>query len=639
MNYGTPWSVTSNFDIGVPPLADFKWATECYQAGQSIAFTNTSSSSFGFLTDTSYLWKVYNNTGFTSDTTLNIEHSYPEPGNYRIDLEIENTYGCADTASRIFALRTTWDLHEQGTYYENFETRPIGWQSGTSAAVTVNSWELGAPTKHGSPLRGFSGASSGVNCWYTYIPTNTAPREQSWVTSPCFDFTGTEKPMVKLDIWRLFTDDRDGANLQASSDSGKTWIPVGQLNDGVNWYNFYYGNPGAQSIGWSKIMDAGWIKDAGSNSSARHALDFLKGKPAVQFRIAYNAVGTAIKNDGIAFDNFQIVERNRVALIEHFTNSSSTATVKADSAVNRFINNNELNVINLQYHTSNPSGDPFYADNQVIPTARAGYYGLSTVPYGVLNGGVLNGVPKSQHVFDYTVDKPFDTNYAIIESLRDSKFSILLDSKVHGNTLDVEAQISVNEDLPATELSVRIAVIERRVTGITGSNGETTFENVVKAMLPGAAGTTIYQAWNTSDHISITESWDLRRVYNPTELRVVAFMQNVTTKEIYQATMDTIGVMTGVDNPISGSTDNGKSFVVYPNPADRFTFIKLSQETHDDVTIELYNYLGKLVYAATLPEGSDIKEIPLENYSDGLYILRLLTNNTLMGISKLIISK
>jgi hypothetical protein len=294
----------------------------------------------------------------------------------------------------------------------------------------------------------------------------------------------------------------------------------------------------------------------------------------------------------------------------------------------------QQNAIDLQYHTSNPANDPFYNDNKVIPTTRQYYYGLSSVPYAVLNGGIEN-----LHRFDYNPDnKPFDPNHVIVESLIDSKFYIRTHNYFEGNTLVAAAEIFNNLPvIPLMELSVRIAVIERVVESITGNNGDTIFRSVVKAMLPDAAGTTIYKAWGPGESSRIKQTWDISQVYDPDELRVVVFLQDESTREVYQAAIDTIGVATGNDNPGSGPVK--ASYVVYPNPAERQAFIRFDQETEEELTLEMFNNTGGLVYTARVPEGSSITEISLEEFPAGLYLLRLVSNQKLLGISKVTISR
>lgn len=625
--FGKPLSEHADFYIGNRPTANYKWPTECYQAGQAVSLMNTSVPGFGFLTDTSYIWKVYKQGDCDTFNTRNIQYTFPEPGNYTIALQIQNNYGCRHDTSKVFALRPTIALSDTN-YFETFETGAIGWQSSTSDNIPLNSWQFGTPSRHGNPPRGFSGASSGQNCWYTYIPTNTAPREQSFVTSPCFDFTGIDRPMLKMDIWRLFADTRDGANLQTSVDSGKTWIPVGEINDGINWFNAYYGNPGQQSVGWTNIKDGGWIREA------RHSLDFLKGYGKVQFRIAYSATGTAIGNDGIAFDNFWIGHRNRVAIIEHFTNASEMNCLNADSVLDHFTSHHISSVVDIQYHTGNPAGDPFYEDNPVIPSTREFYYGLSDVPYGLLNGGSSN-----LHRFDYDPEsKPLDKKAAIVESLKESLFGIHISSKLtENNTLQAEVEFVAMRDLQITEVSVRVAVIEREIMGIIGQNGDTLFSNVVKAMLPDAAGTTFNKAWNQGDHSKIYLNWPMLNVFNPLELRVVAFIQNESTSEIYQAALNTIGGMTGIDdNPWENSSD-GKRFLVYPNPANSYVGITFGGETRSAMTLELVSNSGTKVFSATIPAGTSRFEIPVAGQPEGLYMIRLFTQHTPSGTGKFII--
>ena len=620
---GTYLSITDDFEVGKKPVADFGWATECFQAGQPISFTNKSVPSFGYFTDSSYYWKIYNNSGFISDTLSNIVYTFPEPGNYIVELQINNTNGCVDTMTRTFALRPTITL-QGNNEFETFETKPVSWQSGTLSG-SVNSWRLGTPPQ----AYGYPTVPPNANIWYTYIPVVSAPREQSYVSSPCYDFTGMKMPMITMDIWRKFNANRDGANLQASADSGKTWNLVGQIGDGVNWYNSYEisGNPGGNTaIGWANIRDANWLE-------ARHSLDMLKDKSQVQFRIYYGSDNTAKNTSGIAFDNFRIGERKRMALIEHFTNTNLITASKADSTLDSWAGDNKSHVIDIQYHTSDPPGDPFYEENSVIPTTRQFYYGLSSVPYGILDGGTT-----ADDRFDYSQSDPLNKNGTIIESLGDSYFELQSTSGINDNVLDTKVTMTSIMNLPLTEVSVRIAVIELEIDHTPLGNGDTLFRNVVKTMIPGAAGTSFYKSWTIGETSTVEGSWVLQNVNNIKNLRLVAFIQDEATKFVYQALMDTISLVTGTYNPPEGNL-NGISYRVYPNPVSRMATIELNEQTTEDITLEMYNNTGRLVHTSHIPAGSVSAEIFVDNYPDGLYLLRLTTGRKLLGISKVIVSK
>ncbi|MBN2481446.1 MAG: cadherin-like domain-containing protein [Bacteroidales bacterium] len=615
---GTFLQVTENLIIGTKPEANFSWETECFQAGQAIDLKDKSVSNEGVIT--SYKWLFYQGSGYDSLMTKDVSYTFSQPGNYLIELQIETSNGCTDTVENVFGLRPTIQLAGQ-TYFEDFEDSPVSWRSGPSQQVKVNSWTLG------SPVKGFSGASSGDNCWYTYIPTTNAPREQSWLTSPCFDFTDTERPMIKLDIWRLFNATRDGAALQASADSGKTWQNVGELQDGINWFNEYniLGSPGGQTIGWSNIRDAGWMV-------ARHDLDDFRNKTKVQFRIAYGSDGTARNTDGIALDNFWIGERNKVALIEHFTNSSDQESKDANLILNGIVAGNSLNVIDLQYHTSFPGADPFNEDNPYIPGARLFYYGLSTVPYSVLDGG-----STGQHRFDYDL-RVLDEKTVLIRSLIDSKFWINTISTVVGNALNVNAEISARDDIPTSEISIHLAIVERLITGETGANGETEFHSVVKTLLPDAGGTTFYKPWSKGEYQNVSYSWDMQNVYKLGELRVVAFIQDELTKEVYQASMDTVHVQTGLEDPQSGVTES-TGFIIFPDPASTQVYIRFNEPLRQNATLELFNNLGSLIRSEKLGSGEMNVVLPIEEYPDGIYLIRITSENRLLGTDKLTISK
>jgi hypothetical protein len=506
---------------------------------------------------------------------------------------------------------------------ENFDAEPLSWQSDTLPSVTKNSWVLGNP----NDPNGVSGPYSGNFCWYTNITSTNAPHEQSWVSSPCYDFTDINRPMLKMQIWRNFNALRDGAVLQATTDSAKTWTNIGQLDDGINWFNEYQilGNPGNQAIGWSNIQDHGWVE-------ARHSLDMLKGKSRVQFRIAYGSDGTARNTHGIAFDDFWIGDRNRIAIIEHFTNASDPNSKTADLELNNLVDADSLNTIDLQYHTSFPGADPFNAQEPYAPSARLLYYGLAAVPYSVLNGGY-----QPSYFFDYSENNKLDANVIQKESLLEGKFHLILITNRDNNNVNIDAQISAEDEIPKHEYTVHVGVVERRITGETGANGETVFENVVKALLPDASGVTLFKDWYKGEQREVITSWNMQNVYDVNQLRAFVFIQDESTHEIYQAAMDDIKLLTGIHDQLPGKTDN--KFIVFPNPAADKAFIRFDKPVAGSVRIEMFNNLGSLVYTDLIPRTDVDTEIATDKFPYGLYIIRAISGNDILGTCKLNINR
>lgn len=210
-------------------------------------------------------------------------------------------------------------------YTEDFEgpNGANGWASGGGAV----SWAFGLPAK-----TVIQGASSGSNCWVTGgLGTGKYnPSENSFITSPCFNFTNLNKPVIKLRVWWHSEFSADGTVLQYSTNGGTIWITVGVMNDPYKWYNdnSINANPGGQGHGWTGINatgSPGWV-------TAQHSLTNLAGQPSVKFRILF-AAGTTIQYDGFAFDDIAIGNEFQMTPVPDFgiCGAGQTATLNAGS--------------------------------------------------------------------------------------------------------------------------------------------------------------------------------------------------------------------------------------------------------------------------------------------------------------------
>ncbi|MFO7657924.1 MAG: PKD domain-containing protein, partial [Bacteroidales bacterium] len=604
----------NRLNFGDKPNSDFYWDTECFGDGSPIGFIDKSTLNVGEIN--TYKWRFYTGEGYDSIMTKNPGYSFAQPGDYRVGLEVKTNYGCVDTMSKIYHLRPTIRLSE-GAYTEDFETGTNGWASQSSASAT-NSWTFGQPAE------GFIGAASGINTWYTKITNNLA--EKSWVSSPCFDFTDVSKPMIKFDMWRIFEQLRDGAVLQYRFNNQDTWQNIGDLDDGKNWYNEYaiQGKPGDQSIGWSNIKDSKWTE-------ARHHLNGLTGLTDVQFRIAYGSNGTGTTNEGIAIDNIGIWEREKIVLLEHFTNSSDMKSKDANAKVWDAINQLNGDVLDIQYHTAFPGSDPLNAHNPIVSNARVFYYGVLAVPYTFLDGGAGTG-----HKYDYNL-KPLNNNDINLQSLIDPDFSININSNIQGNTMNVSATLTAEKAMPASELTLHTLVIERKITAIEGANGEKEFRNTVKTMLPGTAGTYIYKSWTPGSTEHVSFSWNISNVFDTDELRVVVFVQDEATRKVYQAGIDKFDFTSGTGDEFINVQDF--KCLVFPNPASDYAWVRFNQPCTTHLTLEIFDGSGRLTSVKLIEPLTE--EISLDTYqlNKGLYFIRITDNNRVNQVLKLLISK
>jgi PKD repeat protein len=614
------------FNFGDEPSADFTCANECFHEGQPIEFINNSRIDARYGTINFNKWEFSYGKQYDSSLTQNASYVFETPGDYKVILYVRSNYGCADTMLRTVHIRPAYELQDGTSYFEGFESGMAGWAT-YSDTPEVNSWTLGEP--QGDSLgNGFLYTKRGKRAWYTrFTPVQAYKEQSSYVTSPCFSFMGIRRPMIKFDIWRIFNYNRDGASLQYTTDSGKHWYNLGGLMDGVNWYNEFdiEGNPGGYSFGWSNIHDKDWVE-------ARHSLDRLSGAEDVQFRFAYGSDGTAKETWGLAFDNVWIGERNKTSLIEHFTSTNSQGTRSADSILDRMVSRYPMDVVDIQYHTSFLGPDPFNELNPVDPRTRAALYQASSVPLSILNGGT-----ESDHIFDYSSRK-LDTALVKKESLSDPPFSIRLETTRLTSSLDIVVVIKPLDTVLNSLITLHMAIIERKITGISGANGDTEFESVLKTLLADTSFTCDWYPGQSA--VTVSRSWNYKNTYNTDEVRVIAFLQDANTREVYQAAIDQYDLGTAInDDRTTGFAASGNGIILFPNPARDEVYIKFNEISDAGMRADLLDISGRLVKSSVLPAGTDLYRILLDDCPGGLYFLRINSDKLFTVIQKLVIRR
>ncbi|MHC1705558.1 MAG: T9SS type A sorting domain-containing protein [Tenuifilaceae bacterium] len=574
--------------IGVPAKANFTWNNECMD-GELISFKNTSDG----VSDDESLNKIavskwiYN--GDTIFRTKNMAYIFPSLGEHKIKLDILTNDGCRNITEKTILIQPFIKFNDlpNFTYYQNFDTSGsyYNWQPKPIYDTDKTTrWLLGVPSGDTIKI-----TSSGPNSWFTNITTDE-DIENSQVVSPCFDFTGLKKPMIKLNIWSFSEPKRDGAVLQYSLDKGNNWKNLGTKGEGKNWFNSdnIIANPAGQIgqiEGWSQLKMPNW-------TDARHNLDSLMGEQNVRFRIAYAKTVIASDTvDGFAFDDVWIGERQQMVLGEYFTNTTTSST-SVNDYLKAYEDKESLDFIPIHYHASGV----IYASYTDGPSSRVFYYGVSQVPTIFSNG------TNKSTLANKTIQTEFET-VNDVESLKDPLFTISFDG-VTSNSIEV--RVKANDIIKKKELILNCAIVGNTV-------GD--YFNVIRRFLPNPGGTLLSQStWNPGDYETKTIPVSIADAVFYGNSKLVVFVQDAKTREVYQTFSEDF------NNPPPTSikpVDISKSVVIYPVPASNFLVVECAYEIDRLVVMDI---TGRII--KDLNPSKQQFTIPVENLRNGLYLIK-----------------
>lgn len=492
-----------------------------------------------------------------------------------------------------------------------------------------SSWEFNTPTK--SVMNEFTSSA-----WVTDAAGPYSSDEYSFLNSPCFNISTIDRPVLSLDYVLNTQAGTDGLVVEFSKDGGITWSPLGNVNSGFNWFNtngFTIGNIGNSSFGWSGNS---WeLPDnvaADTLVQGRRALDNIPGlltagdRANLRLRLAFKTNGEGELN-GFAFNNMTIGTRNRVLLVENFTNIADPNYV-ANNTAYKAIPFGE--VVKIQYHVSAPGDDPNYTFNMADPSARAAFYGIplnaNTIPRGYVDG-YSNGDFISALWVQNTRDQ---------RSLKVAPFDIAITSlqPEDASYLKVAVNVSALQDIPQINDPILHIAVVQQTEGVN--------EYVLRKLIPAASGTKLPKGMNSNDNFTVIDSVRIEDLSDAaySDLAVVAFVQDENGRqEVYQAAIN--DNLTFLPDPdlITGTEDPEyvKNIHVYPNPANQLVNIELPAGAAKPTPVVLIDAFGKTVYQSEFRIGEKTKAVSTETMADGIYMLQLTTPGGSKAVRKVMV--
>ncbi len=224
----------------------------------------------------------------------------------------------------------------------------------------------------------------------------------------------------------------------------------------------------------------------------------------------------------------------RVCMAEGFSNASCPPCASQNPAYNTLLSGNTTKVIAIKYQTNWPGADPMNAQTQSQVGPRVTYYGVTGVPWGALDGTAYAGGSYSGALANLDQTE-IDNRYAVT-----SPFAMVT---THSFSSDYDSIfISVDVTTPAafsgTTNKLHVNLVEKDITfsSAPGSNGETVFHSVFRDSYTTTGGQAIPNSWALGENHTYTFARAIPAyIYDFTELAVVAFIQDDSDKEVYQA--------------------------------------------------------------------------------------------------------
>lgn len=308
---------------------------------------------------------------------------------------------------------------------------------------------------------------------------------------------------------------------------------------------------------------------------------------------------------------------DRKILNEVFTSSTCAPCRPGNENYNNVISGRSAHTT-IKYQVWWPgTGDP-YCTQEV--RARASYYGVNSVPRMEVDGGWDgNAGSFSAALYDDASSKP---SFLEITGVAANTWK---------NTISLDVDLNPLTNFSSSNMKLFAAIVEGETFKNKKTNGETVFEMVMKKMMPGATGMTLSpmtKGTKVSKSLSHTFNGDYRlssdgqsanHINHTTEhsvetfddLYVVVWVQDVTTKEVFQS--EVIAVNNASNENIEAEAK------VFPNPSNDAFNVVIDRLASENAKVQVTNISGQVVYEGSMINGKS--SINTATWNTGVYMM------------------
>jgi len=227
-----------------------------------------------------------------------------------------------------------------------------------------------------------------------------------------------------------------------------------------------------------------------------------------------------------------VTSANKVVIVEDFANVSCNPCVISNKILESLteITYGRSKLVAVKFPTNFPApNDLFYLAAKEICDARISYYSVFFAPTTVIDG-IIKPVSTDSNSVKAAVDQRLQ---------KDLKFRMYVSDNIIGTdyftTITIKVLDAAGLDFPNLVLHTVITETDIEFSNPPGSNGETKFYDVTRVMLPSSSGESL-SSISLTEEVVFQRQTSINSNWIASKLNTVAFIQNVVTKEVYQAT-------------------------------------------------------------------------------------------------------
>ncbi|MEM6643670.1 MAG: T9SS type A sorting domain-containing protein [Bacteroidota bacterium] len=658
-------SLSKQVTVGQEPIPAFSWVgltvgsplgTDITVFQDNAALNDLEIDAFFFLID--------GDTAFQDSIPgafpITFNYDFATSGQYQAVLRMTTNAGCDVSRTRIMnVLPHITGINNSNAYLETFETVNLatpqdGWWrenrtlNDAKEDTLFTSWlaDGNAPELP----QGFG------NSVYSNYNT-TEEGEISFIYSPSFDLTNLNAPTIRFDRYESFESTRDGAVLQFTVDDGRTWDIVGSYNsmleaqgEGLGSTPGWYNNDGTSSAPGTQVFTGGdgapgESLGPGADNTAGYAWAGQSGweeaiapldvsAAFVRFRIALAGQGGTKSTTGFGFDNLEIYSRDQIVLQEVFSSSLDNAsvqfleTIRTDAA----FSGNDILTINYFTDLKNQARlDPLNARVSSDANAKTAFYGVDDVP-----SLAISGTPTL--IADDNPQLALTKARLNNAKLNTPGFEITVTASEVDDALLIDTDYRTLRAFgPGNEIGLFLAIVEPEIVlseDVEALPSGTILQNTLRKLLPNGAGKYVRGPLISGRTLDFDTTWAISGLMNGSALRVIAFAQDLNTKDIYQAA--SVDVSLTLETALS-TKDLSTQVEIFPNPSDDQFTIELGEASSNTTTWSLYDQSGRSVLSGEIDRKISSAIVDTRDIPSGLYLIKIDRPNRSLSSSRVIV--